>query len=246
MIRAREIGAAVAALVVAGSLVACANQVTGQGQAAERSSTSTSSTRTTGRSSGFPTPTGTSRPTPTTSGTRTSGSPTPTGESSVRCPNITDVDAGLSYPCVDNSLTEDVPDKQNVLLTVETDPSGWVAEQASGFVDSDSTDTPEDVATGLTAVLLDENYLDNPTSTTQKGAAVTINGRSGYRLDTLITLDPAAAAAAGTTTKQELLCVVAVQLDSGDYIAMEISVPDTKKAWWSRYDTVVSAMKVTG
>ena len=117
MTRAKKIGAMFAGLVLAASLAACANQVTGTGQAAETSRTTSTSTRTTGKTSGFPSPTGTSRTTsrtttssPTGTSTRTTATTTrsPTGTTTggvgLTCPNIVDKDSKMSYICIDNSM----------------------------------------------------------------------------------------------------------------------------------------------
>jgi hypothetical protein len=234
------------------ALVGCSQSVVGQGSpivgGSANAGGSTSSTKTAPFGSAT-----TTRPPSTGSSTGTStpktGSANPSGTStaaaSVKCPNIVDPDAGLSYTCIDNSLTDstDLTSGPTVSLTVDTEV-GWSAEQASGPVSGTSTDTLKTLAEGLVSHFVDENYGDNPTQASQTSVAITVSGHKAQRVETLVNIDPAYAKSIGVKVTQEKLTVVVVTMDDGSFSALEITVPDTKKDWWTRYDSVVSSLKV--
>jgi hypothetical protein len=177
-------------------------------------------------------------------GTSTSTPP----KSSTTCPAIVDREARLSYNCVDDSLTKSAYisdplfEDGGVLLDVETEPS-WLAAQRSAQLSS-TKGGAKALALSIGKELSVSNYGDDPTSKIVSQAAIAGLGTDAYRLDQLITLDSAYARQRGLLARSEMLSVVVVAIGDGKYSALTITVPDTEKAWWTRYDAVVASLKI--
>jgi hypothetical protein len=179
-----------------------------------------------------------------------SASPSPSGSvgpaDSTTCPSIVDSAAHLAYTCLDSSLASNPASASasgfDVTMQIETE-TDWVAEQDSGPLDAKSGATAQSETSDIVTYLLQSGYGTSPTSAVQGKKAVSV-GLSGYRQDVLITLDPAYAQSRGLTMKTELLTVVVVEVSKGVFSGLIMSVPDTKKAWWSQYDAVVASLKV--
>lgn len=180
-----------------------------------------------------------------------SGAPTQTvspssSAYSVVCPNIVDNEARLSYTCVDNSLRINPITASQAGLTVALETStepGWVAMQGSGHAASVSGATAQMVAQKAASDNVSQSYGTSPTSTVQKQGEVKL-GRSAYRIDTLVTINPKYADQEGLKVKQELLSVTVVEVAQGTFSLLLITVPDTEKVWWQDYDDVVSSLRV--
>lgn len=173
----------------------------------------------------------------------------PTVPASRTCPAIVDPVAHLAYTCIDDSLertfspTYDptfAPD--GTVLTLTTEP-GWVASQQSGRVLVGGA-SAKDVALSAGAAQVADNYGDNPKAATVVSRAVPGLGREAYRLDQLITLDRTYVTQRQLVAKSEMLTTVVVRLDDGSFVALSISIPDTQRQWWARFDTVVASLAV--
>jgi hypothetical protein len=173
----------------------------------------------------------------------------PAVQASRTCPSIVDPVAHLAYRCIDDSLertfspTYDptfAPD--GTVLTLTTEP-GWVASQQSGrvLVGGGSAKT---VALGAGAALVAQNYGDNPRPATVVSRAVPGLGKEAYRLDQLITLDDTFVKQRQLIARSEMLSTLVVRLADDSFVALSISIPDTQKAWWPRFETVIASLMV--
>ena len=102
----------------------------------------------------------------------------------------------------------------------------------------------------VTALLLasqqtGDNYGPGATSATQSGASIEGLGLSAFRIDLIVTLDPAYAQQRGLAMRTERLCIVVVETGAGAYSALMISVPDTRADLWAAYDSVVASLAAT-
>lgn len=162
------------------------------------------------------------------------------------CPNIVDNEAKLGYTCVDNSLlinpSAAAAAGMTLALQVQTELT-WVAMQGSGHAVSVSGANAQMVAQNAVQTMVRSDYGTSPTSAVQKQGEVKV-GRSGYRIDTLVTINPKYAAQENLQVKQELLSVTVVEVSQGTFSLLMITVPDTDKAWWSDYDAVVASLHV--
>lgn len=175
--------------------------------------------------------------------------PGTTGGDVRSCPRIQDAAARLSYDCIEDSMQE-IPlsgdpsfAEGSIRVGAYTEPA-WLAAQQSGVLVTAGT-TAQLVALLLTAQQTAGNYGPGATSATIRGADLEGLGRSAYRIDLLVTLDPAYAQQRGLAVRTERLCVVVVELDSGAFSAMTISVPDTRADLWASYDAIVAGLVVT-
>ena len=164
------------------------------------------------------------------------------------CPSIVDPLARLSYTCIDDSLERTfVPtydpsfEPDGTVLTVTTEP-GWVAAQQSGDLKIAGVSAQE-VALRVGAQQAAANYGDDPTATQVSKAQIPNLGQDAYRLDQLITLNTAYAEDRGLLVRTEMLSIVVVRIDDDTYSAMAMSIPDTQRDWWSRFDQVVGSLK---
>jgi hypothetical protein len=224
---------AINCLAAAGALVAviavlagCANAVGGTG-------------RLVGVSIGPSTQTSGPTPAPTTT------NPTPTTSAfSVVCPDIVDNAAGLAYTCVDDSMLVYPPSGMwSTDLEVLTEPN-WSADQGSAQIKVSAGQSAQEAAEAVIKEQMSGGaYGDNATSKVQTQASVSL-GASAYREDVLITLDPKYAQSHGYKVRSELLSVTVVEIATGRWSAMYMSVPDTKKQWWSEYDGIIAGMKL--
>lgn len=173
----------------------------------------------------------------------------PEVEASRTCPSIVDPVAHLAYTCVDDSLertfgpTYDrtfAPD--GTVLTLTTEP-GWVASQQSGVVLVEG-DSAKEVALEAGAEQAADNYGDSPRAESVVSQAVPGLGKEAYRLDQLITLDDTYRRQRELIAKSEMLTTVVVRLDDNSFVALSISIPDTQKEWWPRFETVIASLKV--
>lgn len=222
-----RIGALVCLLIAVLALAgACANQIPGSG-------------RVVGISTTDPTSASPSRaPTQTVS-------PSASAYSAV-CPNIIDNEARLAYRCVDDSLLIDPGAAASAGLTLALEApteANWVAMQGSGHAKSVSGASAKLVAQNAVAEMVRSDYGASPSSAVQKEGDVKL-GRSAYRIDTLVTINPGYANQHGLQVKQELLSVTVVEVAQGEFSIMMITVPDTEKAWWQRIDAVVEHLRV--
>lgn len=178
------------------------------------------------------------------------GAPKPPAvDASRTCPSIVDPVAHLAYTCIDDSLertfspTSDptfAPD--GTVLTLTTEP-GWVASQQSGRVLLGGA-SAKDVALATGAEQAAENYGDRPRPATVISREVPGLGQEAYRLDQLITLDDTYVKQHQMIAKSEMLTTVVVRLGDGSFVALSISIPDTQRQWWPRFDTVIASLAV--
>ncbi|MCU1689726.1 MAG: hypothetical protein JWN61_3378 [Pseudonocardiales bacterium] len=181
--------------------------------------------------------------------TPTGGPKPPEVEASRTCPSIVDPVAHLAYTCIDDSLehtfspTYDptfAPD--GIVMTLTTEP-GWVASQQSGRLLVDGA-SAKDVALSAGKEQAASNYGDDPRPATVLSQAVPGLGQEAYRLDQLITLDPTYVKQRQLIAKSEMLTTVVVRLEDSSFVALSISIPDTQKQWWPRFETVIASLKV--
>jgi len=226
--RAAPLGALACLLVaVVALLAACADQVPGSGRVVGISTTDASA----------PTP-GEADPTQTVS-------PTTSAYSGV-CPDIIDNEAKLAYRCIDDSLRIDPLTASSVGLTmalVTSTEIGWVAMQGSGHATSISGATAQLVARNAVSDMVSGDYGPSPTSAVQSEGDLRV-GRSAYRIDTVVTIDPQYTQQQGLKVKQELLSVTVVEVAQGRFSLMMVTIPDTEKPWWANIDDVVASLRV--
>lgn len=169
-------------------------------------------------------------------------------EASRTCPAIVDPVARLAYTCIDDALertfspTYDpifAPD--GTVMTLTTEP-GWVAAQQSGRVLVDGS-TAKDVALAAGKEQAESNYGDDPRAATVLSQPIPGLGQEAYRVDQLITLDEAYVKSRQLIAASEMLTTVVVLLDDDRFVAFTLSIPDTQKDWWPRFDTVIASLR---
>lgn len=166
------------------------------------------------------------------------------------CPQVVDAAAGLAYPCLDPSFrevppTDDPSFADSAIRMAAYTETTWLAAQQSGSLAEAST-TAQFTAILVAAQQSDPasgNYGPGATASTVLGVEVDDLGLSAYRIDLMVTLDPAYRQQRGLAVRAERLCVVAVEVQPRRFSALTISVPDTHQQLWAGYDAVVAQLR---
>lgn len=169
-------------------------------------------------------------------------------EPSRNCPSIVDPVAHLAYTCIDDTLErtfgpiDPAFDSDGTVMTLTTEP-GWIASQQSGVVRAQGASAKQ-TAIQTVAEQVKYNYGDDPSAATVLEQAVPGLGREAYRLDQLVTLDREYVKDRQLSATSEMLSTVVVRLADGRYVAMSMSIPDTQRDWWTRFDSVIASLTV--
>jgi len=86
-------------------------------------------------------------------------------------------------------------------------------------------------------------YGSNPSSRVLADSSHIVSGKTGYLLQTEITINPAYRASTGLATKTERLWVIGVPTAAGISIFM-MSIPDLRKDLWPRADATIATLRI--
>ena len=132
-----------------------------------------------------------------------------------------------------------------VEVTKQVD-TNWVLDESSAPISPSAGGDVSAASTLLTDLLVQTDYGDNPTATTESSTDTTIGaGVPAHLVQTLITLDPTYAATAGLKVRKERLWVLVAQLDATHRSAFMISVPDVVGQLWPSVPALIKGIKVT-
>lgn len=228
--RALVVLLAVLALVVAG----CARTVAGHGTAANPA----------------PPTAGANPPSVPTSSASDSESASSSGSGSggneVSCPTIVDNQAGLSYPCIVNSMKQQ-QDQSGIWQTmvVQMVEANWAMNEGSRELFSTGAMPLTSIAaTVMSAMKGAEFWGPDATAKVQASKNIKVDGVAAALLQTLMTVSPAYRKSQHLTVKTEMVWVVIVRSTAATAGAFFCSVPDDVKKYWPSIPGIIAKVKV--
>jgi hypothetical protein len=216
-------------VVVAAAVAGCARTVSGHGTAANTSPSSSSAASSSSSPSG--------------SESSSSGA----GQD-VACPGIVDRVSGLSYPCIANSMTV-YPDGSGIwqtMLALRVETNWLMNEGSRELLQTTSVSLSTITTTLMDAMKKQEFWGPGATAKTEATKSLTVDGKKGALLQTLMTVSPAYRKAHNLKVKTEMVWVIALRTTTDSAAAFFCSVPDEVKKYWASIPRLINQIKVIG
>jgi hypothetical protein len=225
------------ALIVAALLLAgCTETVSGHGGPPGASDPSGTSTSEPPSGSGTP-----SSPAPS-SGESSSGAPS---GAHLACPRVVDSSAHLAYDCITRVMTKDSDTIWPLKFIRQVDVD-WTLDEGSTHVAVTGTANGNVtvLANGFASAMGAQEYGPNAGVTKVRDADVKVAGRTAHLVESVIKLDPDYRAKRHLKVKLERLWVVVLRIGPDQFSAWYVSIPDVRKALWSRVPDLMKRIKV--
>jgi len=203
--------------------------------------------------SGHPAPGGSSEPPGTSASAPPSGSDTPSSPAPsssgappgahLTCPRVVDSTAHLAYDCVTRVMAKDSDTIWPLKFTKEVDV-GWTMDEGSSHVDVTGNGNVTVLANGFASAMGAQEYGPNAGIKKVRDIDIKVAGRPAHLVQSVMTLDPDFRAQRHLKVTKEQFWVVVVRISADQFSAWYVSIPDVRKALWSRVPDLIKRIKV--